>query len=1784
MVEALFLEAALRLVGGDPTSVPLTSAKELENLGFDWILHSEKYVDGRNPDLVRLRDRVVLGASQLLGQLSPISLDSITDRFLKELATRIKAEASSVPRQELYTLCHGLRFLTLHGDTPAQLRSSINFLENVFPLKHVAPDKKSRLQQAISDMMTSVLTPLADEVDPGSFGLACDPSLRKQWFATVSLLRTEMFKWTSKQTKQVGAGLPAVAVLTCLQEESALVASIDSLVEVLHKQLKDKRNASMALLCLVRCVSCFLRRLRDRSDLERLTKWVARSVSPAVLAVTRGQLIAPEQLELVRHLCAVVVGTLPEYGIRGMILELLSTDAAQPWESSMAGLMALMAVLVDAPARFAGREPLLDLPATATALEASGGSSTSTTTTTTNSSSNAAAGGGAFSVGIGSWTPSKEACEQLLEIVKRGHHPLEAYGAQHLIAPVSAAVARLLSQCHQIHGYTRLTNATRVAPESGPRDRVSALPVFVAILQLMPFIVPDTWAAGGMADDLPGYTIHAEPSVRAAAMATVHRCMAALPAQRDSLVGGMATFIIRLQEEYVDVIKEELGLLLNMMREWDRLTAIDAATALAAGGAAPPAASVLGIFNNISKVEGAMLGLLCSPDATIRQHAMELLRGARGLHKSLALRAGGGGGASSSMQHQQQQLQQHLQRTSMNRGEADFGPGTNLSGGSSAGTGTGGGGGDAIFGASTGRSSVSHTGGGTTTATTTTSVDGGASSLSGSTPGGGGGGGGGGDTRHNHHHHPSSSSSMQLDPPPILSLPRHVRRSTTAAAAVSVPSQQSTANLVRRSSTAIVPGSGGGGGGTSGYTPTSTGSGDGGSGTATTLPLSSSYPPPQLPLSAAGGGGGGSSTSAGTTTVGSLSAGGGGGSSLGVHPPSGPTTPMDSARSTQTDYMAATTPTNAMLYVADIIERLGNTFAKSCYWDFGQWSELWRQWRPVPADVSFFDVLSRPRSGDDSQGLRWARVLCELTREVWRCCERSAWWAHVEIVFKMQSLLVTEPAGRQVLPQEGLRGELARYFALMAAAAPLLDATHVGDRGFTSKTFVRLLVCSARVGVDYVILALGCMDPTCHTLVAAEIAVLAEDYGGGSGGGGVAGGGLGSAGTLISGGPLHHHHHHHSSSSIGGGGGGGGGGRNRTSRKEDARLVHAHVLRMLCSNLLSGALTRNSAFRDRVMSFLVETSRYVSLSVDVSSEMQQLRYCLCMVARAAAIQLAESMPQIFPPMLRKQIFDKFSVFCEDGQAPGLFRSELRRHIAVAKAQMKGKDPEALRHVESELVDSAEMLEYAACSAMAAMLAGPLFDSDAGSPGGRVIAWLDRMLAPQRDTPAGLPIGGGGGGGGGGNNFYNNSSGNTGSGESTWGPPKEYTARSALRNLLRSNPDLAAVCIDRSYSPSVKVATAYFTVLVEVYASTDVPIEPYVTVALVLHKVVDAVPAVRDAARAMLGTLSRRVWNLDATTTTTANTTPSGGVNGHQLPRRSTAGMGGGGGSSNVNVQRSSSSFDAAAVGEEVIDGAVVVGSLAESHRAYQQHLSANLARDHAELAHGVVVEVLYRHQMGAGGAAAAGGEMLLCLPPWLEYASFGRGWEGQWGISVLRALCAVTGQAQQGMRRVYPVQKLWATVANNRRNVVPTLDFLINQGMAETAAMASSSNNNNNASNNNNNSSSSSNGGVRSGYLGGWGAGGGGSPPAACAVGKQAALYLSRIAPRQTIDHLAHEAAQQMVEPDEGGASGAGGVGRRVTGMGGLAVPRGGGVSTPTRAVEWVRVRLIVFFRLKMLV
>lgn len=155
-------------------------------------------------------------AAELLGVLSATSLDNITARFLKEVGSRLQADSASFIRQELLNLCNGLRFIRLRAGTSeevrmkswlgwveigacsaggsmsmaghagvlaaagphpsqplthtplfSQLRASIAFLEAAHPLKHVASDKKSRVQQSICDMLSCILQPIVDGADAG---------------------------------------------------------------------------------------------------------------------------------------------------------------------------------------------------------------------------------------------------------------------------------------------------------------------------------------------------------------------------------------------------------------------------------------------------------------------------------------------------------------------------------------------------------------------------------------------------------------------------------------------------------------------------------------------------------------------------------------------------------------------------------------------------------------------------------------------------------------------------------------------------------------------------------------------------------------------------------------------------------------------------------------------------------------------------------------------------------------------------------------------------------------------------------------------------------------------------------------------------------------------------------------------------------------------------------------------------------------------------------------------------------------------------------------------------------------------------------------------------------------------------------------------------------------------------------------------------------------------------------------------------------------------------------
>jgi hypothetical protein len=65
--------------------------------------------------------QVVLGAARLLGALSPVRLAAIGPRWEAELNKLIRADANSAQRQQLYDVCHGMRFVQLTADTDAQV-------------------------------------------------------------------------------------------------------------------------------------------------------------------------------------------------------------------------------------------------------------------------------------------------------------------------------------------------------------------------------------------------------------------------------------------------------------------------------------------------------------------------------------------------------------------------------------------------------------------------------------------------------------------------------------------------------------------------------------------------------------------------------------------------------------------------------------------------------------------------------------------------------------------------------------------------------------------------------------------------------------------------------------------------------------------------------------------------------------------------------------------------------------------------------------------------------------------------------------------------------------------------------------------------------------------------------------------------------------------------------------------------------------------------------------------------------------------------------------------------------------------------------------------------------------------------------------------------------------------------------------------------------------------------------------------------------------------------------
>ncbi|XP_051213093.1 uncharacterized protein [Lolium perenne] len=177
--------------------------------------------------------------------------------------------------------------------------------------------------------------------------------------------------------------------------------------------------------------------------------------------------------------------------------------------------------------------------------------------------------------------------------------------------------------------------------------------------------------------------------------------------------------------------------------------------------------------------------------------------------------------------------------------------------------------------------------------------------------------------------------------------------------------------------------------------------------------------------------------------------------------------------------------------------------------------------------------------------------------------------------------------------------------------------------------------------------------------------------------------------------------------------------------------------------------------------------------------------------------------------------------------------------------------------------------------------------------------------------------------------------------------------------------------------------------------------------------------------------------------------------------------------------------------------ASVVGNLPDSYQQFQYKLSSKLAKDHPELSEHLCEEIMQR-QLDAVDIIAQH-QVLTCMAPWIENLNFVRLKDSGWSERLLKSLYYVTWK--HGDQFPDEIEKLWSTVASNTRNIIPVLNFLITRGIEDCDANPSAEIT-----------------GAFATYF---------------SVAKRVSLYLARIRPQQTIDHLVCELSQRMLEDNE---------------------------------------------------
>jgi hypothetical protein len=324
--EVLFLEAAAQVIvasgarprggrrrasaaGGDdgagPSSTTIASFREsMLHVAFRWALHAHEYVPATAPSrlpggaaprcLAPLRARVVRSAERLVGLLSetgaadaaaPSStapLADITRYFARKLDERLSpgsaaaagttssaargllsslsaAAAPDTPqaaaaRAAAFRLAGAMRDVRLSFTCDADAEQAADALRRLHPLSRQAARRRSRVHHSMAALLSRLLVPLARNDAPRTalaVGLLSSPAALEGWQKEVSRIKADVGAWVNKHAKHAATGYPLITALVCLASSSssapasAAAPSSSSGAERQQQQQQEQADAHM---------------------------------------------------------------------------------------------------------------------------------------------------------------------------------------------------------------------------------------------------------------------------------------------------------------------------------------------------------------------------------------------------------------------------------------------------------------------------------------------------------------------------------------------------------------------------------------------------------------------------------------------------------------------------------------------------------------------------------------------------------------------------------------------------------------------------------------------------------------------------------------------------------------------------------------------------------------------------------------------------------------------------------------------------------------------------------------------------------------------------------------------------------------------------------------------------------------------------------------------------------------------------------------------------------------------------------------------------------------------------------------------------------------------------------------------------------------------------------------------------------------------------------------------------------------------------------------------------